>query len=88
MRLPHDEGVATGIRPESCVCTRKGMGEALTGDVRGGLLSREKVIKIRRSTFLANAGTTSAVATSASDRRLRRGRTPGWPGGSGQACRP
>jgi hypothetical protein len=45
MRVPHDEGVVTGIGPESCVCTREGMGEALTGDVRAGLLSRERSLR-------------------------------------------
>ena len=45
MREPYDEGVATHIGPESCVHTREGMGEALTGDVRAGLLSRERSLR-------------------------------------------
>src|ERR1700730_4688889 len=35
------EGLATHGGPESCAGTRKGVGEALTGDVQAGLLSRE-----------------------------------------------
>ena len=42
MRVPHGEGLATHTGPESCVYTRKGMGEALTGGVRVRLLSRER----------------------------------------------
>ena len=33
MRVLYAEGLATHGGPESCVCTRKGMGEALTGGV-------------------------------------------------------
>ena len=46
MRVPYSEGLATHIDPESCVYIRKGMGEALTGDVRAGLLSRERIFKL------------------------------------------
>jgi hypothetical protein len=42
MKVPDGEGVANHTGPESCVYTRKGMGEALTGDVLAGLLSRER----------------------------------------------
>ena len=42
MKVPDGEGVANHTGPESCVYTRKGMGEALTGGVRVGLLSRER----------------------------------------------
>ena len=47
MEVPDGEGVANRTGPESCVYTRKGMGEALTGDVRAGLLSRERCCKLR-----------------------------------------
>ena len=43
MRVPYSEGLATHTDPESCVYIRKGMGEALTGGVRAGLLSRESI---------------------------------------------
>ena len=42
MRVPYSEGLTTHTDPESCVYIRKGMGEALTGDVRAGLLSCER----------------------------------------------
>jgi hypothetical protein len=45
MRVPHGEGLATHTGPESCVYARKGVGEALTGDVRAGLLSRERSLQ-------------------------------------------
>lgn len=37
----YGEGLATHSGPESCVIIRKGDGEALTGDMQVGLLSRE-----------------------------------------------
>jgi len=46
MEVPDGEGVANHTGPESCVYTRKGMGEVLTGDVRAGLLSRERSSKL------------------------------------------
>ena len=42
MKVPYGEGVANHTGPESCVDTRKGIGEALTGGVRAGLLSHER----------------------------------------------
>lgn len=41
MKEPHIEGVATHDGPESCVDSRKGVGEALTGVRVGEVLSRE-----------------------------------------------
>lgn len=41
MRELHIEGVAIHGDPESCVGVREGDGEALTGAVQAGLLSRE-----------------------------------------------
>jgi hypothetical protein len=46
MRVPYSEGLATHTDPESCVYIRKGMGEALTGGVRAGLLSRERIFRL------------------------------------------
>ncbi len=46
MKVLDGEGVATYTGPESCVYTRKGMGEVLTGDVQAGLLSRERCCKL------------------------------------------
>jgi hypothetical protein len=42
MKVPYGEGLASHTGPESCVWTRKSAGEALTGEVRAGLLSRER----------------------------------------------
>jgi RNA-directed DNA polymerase len=41
MKVPHDEGIASHIDPESCVGGREGAGEALTGESAGRVLSRE-----------------------------------------------
>ena len=47
MRVPYGEELATYTGPESCVDSRKAMGEALTGGVRTGLLSRERCCKLQ-----------------------------------------
>ena len=41
MKVPHDEGPASHIGPESCAGDREGAGEALTGESAGRVLSRE-----------------------------------------------
>jgi hypothetical protein len=41
MKEPYTEGVATHGGPESCVDSRKGVDEALTGERVGWVLSRE-----------------------------------------------
>ena len=41
MKEPHIEGLATHDDPESCVSSREGAGEALTGARTGTVLSRE-----------------------------------------------
>ena len=41
MRVSHGEGVATHTGPESCAEARKDLGEALTGEGAGRVLSRE-----------------------------------------------
>jgi len=44
MRVPYDEGLATHIGPESCVCSCKAVSEALTGESAGQVLSRESSV--------------------------------------------
>ena len=44
MKVPYIEGLANRNDPESCVCTRKGAGEALTGESAGMVLSLEKLL--------------------------------------------
>jgi hypothetical protein len=62
VKVLYDERSSDPRWPESCGRSRKGPDEALTGGRRAGLLSREKVMEIRRSPFLATAGTTPTVA--------------------------
>lgn len=45
MKVPHNEGIASHIDPESCVDARKDIGEALTGERMGQVLSRESLLK-------------------------------------------
>lgn len=45
MKVPYDEGIASHIGPESCADARKGIGEALTGEKAGQVLSRENGFK-------------------------------------------
>jgi len=56
MKVPYGEGVASHTGPESCAYTRKGMGEALTGDVQAGLLSRERYSKLRGADVFHKCG--------------------------------
>jgi len=42
MKVSYDEDLANHIDPESCVCSRKSAGEALTGESAGLVLSRER----------------------------------------------
>jgi hypothetical protein len=42
MKVPYGEGGASHTGPESCIDARKGIDEALTGEVRAGLLSSER----------------------------------------------
>jgi hypothetical protein len=56
MKVPYGEGLATHTGPESCVHVCKGMGEALTGDVRARLLSRERYCKLRGADAVHKSG--------------------------------
>jgi hypothetical protein len=47
MKVPYGEGIAGHTGPESCVYIRKDISEALTGEVRAGLLSRERYCKLQ-----------------------------------------
>ena len=42
MKVSYGEDLANHIDPESCVCRRKAIGEALTGECMGQVLSRER----------------------------------------------
>ena len=56
MQVPDGEGVANHTGPESCVYSRKGMGEVLTGDVQAGLLSRERSSKLWGADVVPKSG--------------------------------
>ena len=43
MKVSYGEGLANHTGPESCVYNRKVMGEALTGESAGRVLSRERM---------------------------------------------
>ena len=55
MKVPYNEGLAPHIVPESCVYARKGIGEALTGGMRAGLLSCES-FKIQGADVVHKSG--------------------------------
>ena len=62
MRVLYIEGVAIHGGPESCVGVREGVGEALTGVVQAGLLSREiNVSGCRRRPIRRKAASSSAL---------------------------
>ena len=73
MRVPHDEGVANHIDPESCAAVREGIGEALIGDRTGQPLSRESTLFPGADVVLLTEGNTD-VRDIASAQTVRRGR--------------
>lgn len=74
MKVHCNEGVATHIGPESCVCIREGAGEALTGERVGQPLSRENYsLGCRRG---QRHGRQHGERDIASARPVRRGRRP------------
>ena len=75
MQVPHDEGVAIHIGPESCAGAREGLGEALTGERIGQPLSRESCLFRVPTQFALSEGNTDGRAI-ASARTTRRGRRP------------
>ena len=75
MQVPHDEGVANHIDPESCAGVREGVGEALTGERIGQPLSRESdLISGADAVRVAEGNTDGRVSASAPP--TRRGRRP------------
>jgi len=69
MKESHSEELATHAGPESCVVTREGGGEALTGVRIGQVLSRERRFIGRADVLLRTEGNTVA--------RVKGGQTPG-----------
>jgi hypothetical protein len=63
MEVPDDEGVVNHTGSESCVYTRKGISEVLIGEVRTGLLSRERCGKLRGADVVHKTeGNTGCIA--------------------------
>ena len=56
MRVPYGEELATHTGSESCIDSRKAIGEALTGGVWAGLLSRERCSKLRGADAVHKSG--------------------------------
>ena len=56
MKVPYGEGLATHTDPESCARSRKGLGEALTGERAGRVLSRESHESLRGADALEISG--------------------------------
>jgi hypothetical protein len=71
MRVLYIEGVAIHGGPESCVVVREGVGEALTGGVWAGQLSREMTIRsgCRRSHNKRKAMSPAALSRAAGGAR-------------------
>ena len=74
MRELYTDGVAIHGGPESCVGVREGVGEALTGVVRAGLLSRENQMKSGVLTPSHQAEGCASGGVIASCQRTLRGR--------------
>ena len=75
MKEPYVEGVATHDGPESCVRTREGTGEALTGVRAGRVLSRE-INESEVPTLLTEAEGNTPAAVLARRWATSRGRRP------------
>jgi hypothetical protein len=75
VRVHYEEGVATHLGPEPCVCTREGAGEASAGERIGQPLSRETSIISGADAFQIAEGDTFGGAN-ASPRTAGRGRRP------------
>ena len=76
VKVSHNEALATHIDPESCICIREGVGEALTGDRAGRPLSRDSYITPGADVVDSAEGNTDgrAIASACAARRGRRPR--------------
>jgi hypothetical protein len=68
MKELYKKGVATHFGPESCVCVRKEVCEALTGEFTGTVLNHEisLILRSRRQSFLAEGNMGASVIASVS----------------------
>jgi hypothetical protein len=75
VRVRHEDGVATHLDPEPCVCTREGADEASAGERIGQPLSSETSSISGADAFQIAEGDTFGRANP-SARTARRGRRP------------
>ena len=75
MKDPYDEGIANHIGPESCVGTREGAHEALTGG-RAGRVIEPRNGDIRGADAVGRAEGNTGSTTLARSCRTPRGRRP------------
>ena len=75
MQVSYSEGVANHTGPESCVCIREDVGEALTGERIGQPSSRENLRVPGADVFEITEGDMDGRVI-ASARPARRGRRP------------
>jgi len=75
MEVPYVEELTTHNGPESCAGHREVAGEALTGGMRAGLLSRESNLVQGADVVPGSAGKTDQVAKARTGRALRGQRT-------------
>ena len=75
MQVSYSEGVANHTGPESCVCIREDVGEALTGERIGQPSSRENLKVPGADVFEITEGNMDGRDI-ASARPARRGRRP------------
>jgi len=80
MRVSHGEGVATHTGPESCAVARKDLGEALTGEGAGRVLSREIHAQLRGADAVEVGGRPHPTRRQRETRRdPARSETPSMP---------
>ena len=65
MQVSYSEGVANHTGPESCVCIREDVGEALTGERIGQPSSRENLIVPDADVFRITEGNMESAITRA-----------------------
>src|ERR671925_2414736 len=72
MKDSYSEGVAIHTDPESCILVRKGVGEALTGERAGQVLSREIEPPSRKRWPLLGADAVELGGRQNRERRYRK----------------
>ena len=76
MKDPYGEELANHTGTESCVYVCKGLGEALSGGVQAGLLSRERYCKLQNADAGHKVEGNTGFIDIARCRRVLRGQRP------------